>query len=119
MHVTNSRVHANNNFIFSQAFKTLQIPDNKEVSWLRPDAKSQVTAEYKEGNLDRIDSVVISTQHGPDVDHKDIEEFVVENCVKKTPSNLLRNTKFLLIQRGVLSQVAHKEMQGLQVENYC
>ena len=40
------------------------------VPYLRPDAKSQVTAEYKDGKLARIDAVVISTQHSEDVDHK-------------------------------------------------
>ncbi len=74
---------------------------NKEVNWLRPDAKSQVTAEYREGKLSRIDTVVISTQHAPDVSHKQIEEYVVENCVKKTiPLALLKDTKYLINPTG-------------------
>jgi S-adenosylmethionine synthetase len=74
---------------------------NKDVSFLRPDAKSQVTAEYKAGRLTRIETVVISTQHAPDVSHQKLEEYVIENCIKKTiPSELLRNTKYYINPTG-------------------
>lgn len=67
----------------------------KSVNWLRPDSKSQVTAEYKNGVLSRIDAVVISTQHAPDVSHSDLREYVVEECIKKVlPANLLKETKY-------------------------
>ncbi|MES2745722.1 MAG: S-adenosylmethionine synthetase N-terminal domain-containing protein, partial [Bdellovibrionota bacterium] len=46
------------------------------VNFLRPDAKSQVTVEYKDGKVARVDAVVISTQHGPDVSHKELTDFV-------------------------------------------
>ena len=46
----------------------------KEVDWLRPDSKSQVTVEYDGYKPVRIDTVVVSTQHGPDVDHATIQE---------------------------------------------
>lgn len=60
------------------------------VNFLRPDAKSQVTAEYRGGKLHRIDSVVLSTQHGPDISHKDLSEFVLDECIKKVlPSDLI------------------------------
>lgn len=73
----------------------------KDVNFLRPDAKSQVTAEYKSGKLSRIETVVISTQHGPDVSHKKLEEYVIENCVKKTiPAELLKNTKYYINPTG-------------------
>jgi S-adenosylmethionine synthetase len=73
----------------------------KDVSFLRPDAKSQVTAEYKDGKLKRIDTVVISTQHSPDVSHKDLAEYVVEHCVKKViPKELLVNTKYHINPTG-------------------
>ncbi len=73
----------------------------KKVDWLRPDAKSQVTAEYKNGKLARIDTVVISTQHAPHVSHAQIQEFVVEECVKKSiPSELLVNTKYHINPTG-------------------
>ena len=61
-----------------------------EVSYLRPDAKSQVTVEYKDGELARVDTVVISTQHDEDVSHKELSKFVIEEVVKKViPSHLL------------------------------
>lgn len=71
------------------------------VHWLRPDAKSQVTAAYKNGQLDHIDTVVLSTQHAPDVTHGDIKEFVVEECIKKViPISLLKDTKYHINPTG-------------------
>ncbi len=55
---------------------------NGEVGWLRPDSKSQVTVEYDGLKPVRIDTVVVSTQHGPDVSQQDIRKFVVERIVK-------------------------------------
>lgn len=73
-----------------------------DVSWLRPDAKSQVTAEYKDGKLARIDAVVISTQHDPDVSHKEITDYCVEKVVRKViPAGLLDSkTKFHINPTG-------------------
>jgi S-adenosylmethionine synthetase len=53
-----------------------------EVDWLRPDSKSQVTVEYDGFKPVRIDTVVVSTQHGPEVDHATIEKFVIEKVIK-------------------------------------
>lgn len=53
-----------------------------EVDWLRPDSKSQVTVEYAGQTPIRVDTVVVSTQHGPDVDQATIEDFVREKVVK-------------------------------------
>ena len=74
----------------------------KDVNFLRPDAKSQVTAEYDGGRLKRIDAVVISTQHAPAVEHKELEEYVIESCVKKViPSGLLdERTKYHINPTG-------------------
>ena len=55
---------------------------NNEVSWLRPDSKSQVTVEYDGNKPVRIDTVVVSTQHSPDVSNEEIREFVIEKVVK-------------------------------------
>ena len=55
---------------------------SQEVSWLRPDSKSQVTVEYDGDKAVRIDTVVISTQHSPDVDNETIREFVIEKVIK-------------------------------------
>lgn len=72
------------------------------VKYLRPDAKSQVTAEYKDGKIARIDAVVISTQHSEDVEHAELEQFVIEQVVKKViPENLLdANTKYHINPTG-------------------
>ncbi len=54
----------------------------KEVDWLRPDSKSQVTVEFDGPRAVRVDAVVVSTQHGPDVSHKQIHDFVVERVIR-------------------------------------
>ncbi len=61
------------------------------LPWLRPDAKSQVTIRYANGKPDSIDTVVLSTQHSPDVSLEDIREAVVENIIKAVlPKNLVK-----------------------------
>ena len=52
-----------------------------EVAWLRPDSKSQVTVEYDGLKPVRIDTVVVSTQHSPDVSNEDIQNFVVNQII--------------------------------------
>jgi len=54
---------------------------NGTMSWLRPDGKSQVTVQYAQGKPKRIDTVLISTQHAPDVSHAEITEQVIENVI--------------------------------------
>lgn len=54
----------------------------KEVDWLRPDSKSQVTIEYDGFKPIAVDTVVVSTQHGPQVKQSEIREFVIENVIK-------------------------------------
>ena len=53
----------------------------KEVDWLRPDSKSQVTVEYDGNTPVRIDTVVVSTQHGPDVKNDEIRNFIIEKII--------------------------------------
>jgi S-adenosylmethionine synthetase len=61
-----------------------------EVDWLRPDSKSQVTIEYDGQKPVRIDTVVVSTQHAPDVSNEDIREFVIEKVIKpELPTELV------------------------------
>jgi S-adenosylmethionine synthetase len=61
------------------------------LPWLRPDAKSQVTVRYKDGRPDAIDTVVLSTQHAPEMQHKQIEEAVIEQIVKPVlPQHLVK-----------------------------
>jgi S-adenosylmethionine synthetase len=51
------------------------------LPWLRPDGKSQVTVEYSHGKPKRIDTVLISTQHSPDISHAEIREQVIEHVI--------------------------------------
>ncbi len=74
----------------------------KLAPWLRPDAKSQVSVEYVDDEPVRITNVVISTQHAADVKHKTIEEFCIEQVVKKQlPKELLtKDTLYLINPTG-------------------
>ena len=61
-----------------------------EVNWLRPDSKSQVTVEYDGFTPVKIDTVVLSTQHSPDVENDEIRDFVIENIIKpQLPADLV------------------------------
>ena len=61
-----------------------------EVNWLRPDSKSQVTVEYDGFTPVKIDTVVLSTQHSPDVENHEIRDFVIENIIKpQLPADLV------------------------------
>ena len=73
------------------------------LDWLRPDAKSQVTVEYEGHNPVRIDSVVVSHQHSPDVKYKTISEGIIEEIIKPVleSSGLLdKKTKFFINPTG-------------------
>lgn len=72
------------------------------VDWLRPDSKSQVTFEYVDGKPTRVDSVVISTQHGPQVSQDQIREFVTEEVIKKVidPKWMDAKTNFFVNPTG-------------------
>ena len=72
------------------------------VNFLKPDAKSQVSVEYRDGKPVAVQTVVISTQHTEDVDLKELEEYAIENVVKKvTPSHLLNSkTKYYINPTG-------------------
>ena len=83
--------------------KLAEVRKNGTLSYLRPDGKSQVTVEYDDnGNILRIDTVLISTQHSPEVElsklAKDIKKYVVDEVI---PSNLVdKDTKFLFNPTG-------------------
>ncbi len=72
------------------------------LPWLRPDAKSQVTIEYEDKKPKRIDAVVISTQHSPEVDYEDLKSGVMEEIIKPIlPTNLIdNNTKYFINPTG-------------------
>jgi S-adenosylmethionine synthetase len=74
----------------------------KKLAFLRPDAKSQVTFIYKDNKPVSVDTVVVSTQHTPDVTHKQLEESVIEECIRKViPSEFLKSTKFFINPTGI------------------
>jgi len=79
-----------------------QVRKQGVVDWLRPDSKSQVTIEYRDGRPVRIDTVVISTQHADSVSHEDLRRFVVEENIRKVlPGHLLDNdTRFFVNPTG-------------------
>ena len=62
---------------------------NGDVNWLRPDSKSQVTVEYDGVKPVRIDTVVVSTQHAPEVSNEEIEKYITEEIIKpELPADL-------------------------------
>lgn len=75
---------------------------NNVLNYLRPDGKSQVTVEYEDDKPVRVDTVVISTQHSPDVDQKTIYNDVLEHIIKKViPAELLdEKTKYYINPTG-------------------
>lgn len=78
-----------------------QLRRDGRLSWLRPDAKSQVTMRYVDGKPHSVNTVVISTQHAPDVTQETIREAVVEDIIKPVlPSEWLQNTRYLINPTG-------------------
>lgn len=82
--------------------KLAEVRKSGKLSFLRPDSKSQVSVEYLDGKPSRIDTVVISTQHAPDVTHKQIEDGVIAEVIKKViPPHLLdAETRYFINPTG-------------------
>jgi len=72
------------------------------LPWLRPDAKSQVTIEYVDNVAKRIEAVVLSTQHSPDISYADLKEAVMEEIIKPVlPAHMIdAKTKFFINPTG-------------------
>lgn len=72
------------------------------LPWLRPDAKSQVTVRYDDGKAAGIETVVLSTQHAPDIEHARLKEAVIEEIIKPVlPAQWLsKDTKYLVNPTG-------------------
>ncbi len=84
------------------ALKLTEVRKNNLVSYLRPDGKTQVTVEYHDNKPVRVDTIVISTQHGPDADRATIERDLIEHVIKTTvPAELLdEDTKYFINPTG-------------------
>jgi len=59
-----------------------ELRERRVISWLRPDGKSQVTIEYRDGKPARVHTVVVSTQHDPDVSHEEIRREIIDQVIK-------------------------------------
>ncbi|TFG79828.1 MAG: methionine adenosyltransferase, partial [Spirochaetales bacterium] len=83
--------------------RATELRKGKVLPWLRPDAKSQVTLEYDGHTPIRVDAVVVSHQHDPDVSNETIRESVIEQIIKPIlgPTGLLdKNTKYYVNPTG-------------------
>ena len=79
-----------------------EVRREKIIDYLRPDGKTQVTVEYDEEKPVRVDTIVVSTQHLPDVDMNVLKKDIIEKVIKPTvPANLLdENTKYFINPTG-------------------
>ncbi|MBU0456300.1 MAG: methionine adenosyltransferase [Pseudomonadota bacterium] len=79
-----------------------EVRKNGTLPWLRPDAKSQVTFQYIDNKPHKVDTVVISTQHDPDIENKTIREAVMDEIIKPViPAKWLdKNTKYFINPTG-------------------
>ena len=83
--------------------RATELRKSGESAWLRPDAKSQVTIEYEGFKPIRIDTIVLSHQHNPDITHEEIKKTLVEKIIKPVlePTGLLdENTKYFINPTG-------------------
>ena len=82
--------------------KQAEVRKSKKLPWLRPDAKSQVTLKYVDNKPVAIDTIVLSTQHDPEISQKEIHEAVVEEIIKPTLPDEINHdqTKFLINPTG-------------------
>ena len=84
------------------AKKLTEVRKDNTLDYLRPDGKTQVTVEYENDKPSRIDTIVVSTQHSPDVTLEKIREDIIEHVIKPiVPANLLdENTKYYINPTG-------------------
>ena len=84
------------------ALRLTEVRKNGTLPYLRPDGKTQVTVEYVNGKPERIDAIVISSQHAPEITHEQIEKDLIENVVKAiVPAAMLdENTKYYINPTG-------------------
>jgi len=78
-----------------------EVRKKRELDWVRPDGKSQVTVEYDNGRPLRVQTVVVSTQHAPDVDYETIRKEVIARIIEPVCGGLLdKNTKYYINPTG-------------------
>ncbi len=84
--------------------KQADIRKSGALEWLRPDAKSQVTVVYENETPVSINTIVLSTQHDPEIEHEEIEKAVINEIIKPVlPENMINNeTRFLVNPTGRL-----------------
>jgi S-adenosylmethionine synthetase len=91
-------IHYSHRLVERQA----QLRRDGRLPWLRPDAKSQITIKYVDGRPYCIDTVVLSTQHSPDIEHSKLQEAVIEEIIKPVlPKELIKgDIKYLVNPTG-------------------
>ncbi|TNE84361.1 MAG: methionine adenosyltransferase [Deltaproteobacteria bacterium] len=82
--------------------KLSEVRNNGTLPYLRPDGKTQVTVEYRDGKPVRVDAVVVSSQHAEDVSHDDLREGIIKEVIEKTIPEHLRdaNTRLFVNPTG-------------------
>ena len=83
------------------AKRLTEVRKNGTLPYLRPDGKTQVTVEYDDGKPVRVDTVVVSSQHAPEVELETIRKDIIENVIKPVvPAELLVDTKYFVNPTG-------------------
>ncbi len=78
-----------------------EVRKNGTLPWLRPDAKSQVTLRYENNKPVSVDTIVLSTQHNPDITQNALKEAVIEEIIKPIiPSSWLQDTRYFINPTG-------------------
>lgn len=82
--------------------KLAEMRKSKQLPWLRPDAKCQLTLRYENGMPVEVDTIVFSTQHAPDIGHKELNEAIREAVIQKVlPNELLtKQTRYFINPTG-------------------
>ena len=79
-----------------------KVRKNGAIDFLRPDGKSQVTVEYHDGQPVRVDTIVVSSQHKPDVSHEELRDAIIEEVIKKViPADMIDgDTRYFINPTG-------------------
>ncbi len=90
------------NYAHKLAQRLTQVRKNGSLDFLRPDGKSQVTIEYVDGKPKRVDTVVISAQHKPDITHENLKDAIITEVIRKIiPAEMMDgDTKFFINPTG-------------------